>query len=35
MQNMVLVSGAQLVNRDAIKIVINNNIVKLIGNFEL
>ncbi len=31
---MVLVSGAQLVNRDVIKIVINNNVAKLVGNFE-
>ncbi len=33
-QNMVLVSTAQFFNRDVKKIVINNDVVKLIGNFE-
>ncbi len=33
-QNMVLFMGAQLVKRDVIKIVINNDVVKLIGNLE-
>ncbi len=31
---MVLVSGAQLVNRYVIKIVINNDVIKIVGNFE-
>ncbi len=31
---MVLLSGAQLVNRNVIKIVINYNVIKISGNFE-
>ncbi len=34
MQHLVMASGAQLVNRDVIKIDINNDVIKLIANLE-
>ncbi len=35
MQNMLLVSGTQLFTQEVGKVIINNDVIKHIGNFDL